>query len=101
MTGLTTKTDQILTTCARDGGIARRSRRAALAARSRVQRLDEPVWAEIAAMLANPERLERMARQWLELDDDADLNDGAPMLAALRKQEATLERAITGRKTSI
>lgn len=56
--------------------------------------IDEPVWAEIAAMLADPERLERLARQWLELDDDADLNDDAPMVAALRKQEATLERAI-------
>lgn len=60
--------------------------------------IDEPVWAEIAAMLANPERLEQMARQWLELDDDADLNDGAPMIAALRKQEATLERAIARAK---
>jgi hypothetical protein len=56
--------------------------------------IDEPVWAEITAMLADPERLERLARQWLELDDDADLNDDAPMVAALRKQEATLERAI-------
>lgn len=55
---------------------------------------DEPVWAEIAAMLADPQRLERLARQWLELDDDADLNDEAPMVATLRKQEATLERAI-------
>nr|WP_017202463.1 recombinase family protein [Microbacterium barkeri] len=56
--------------------------------------IDEPVWAEIAAMLADPERLERLARQWLEVDDDADLNDDAPMVAALRKQAATLERAI-------
>ncbi|GEB94176.1 recombinase family protein [Microbacterium lacticum] len=56
--------------------------------------IDEPVWAELAAMLADPERLERLARQWLELDDDADLNDEAPMVAALRKQEATLERAM-------
>ncbi|KAA9111585.1 hypothetical protein F6B43_01420 [Microbacterium rhizomatis] len=56
--------------------------------------IDEPVWAELAAMLADPERLERLARQWLELDDDADLNDEAPMLAALRKQEGTLLRAL-------
>ncbi|WP_341998587.1 recombinase family protein [Microbacterium sp. LWH7-1.2] len=60
--------------------------------------IDGPVWAELAAMLADPERLERLARQWLELDDDADLNDDAPMLAALRKQEATLERALTRAK---
>ncbi|WP_295014712.1 recombinase family protein [uncultured Microbacterium sp.] len=60
--------------------------------------IDEPVWAELAAMLADPERLERLARQWLELDDDADLNDEAPMTAALRKQEATLERAMTRAK---
>lgn len=45
-------------------------------------------------MLADPERLERLARQWLELDDDDDLNDEASMIAALRKQEATLERAM-------
>jgi len=56
--------------------------------------VDGLVWAEIAAMLADPERLERLARQWLELDDDADLTDEAPMIAALLKQEATLERAI-------
>ena len=56
--------------------------------------IDEPVWAELAAMLADPERLERLARAWLELDDDADLNADAPMLAAFRKQEATLVRAI-------
>lgn len=56
--------------------------------------IDEPVWAELAAMLADPERLERLARTWLELDDDADLNDDAPMIAALRKQETTLLRAI-------
>lgn len=60
--------------------------------------IDEPVWAEIAAMLADPERLERLARQWLELDDDADLNDDSAMVAALRKQEATLERAMTRAK---
>lgn len=60
--------------------------------------IDEAVWAELAAMLADPERLERLARQWLELDDDADLNDDAPMTAALRKQEATLERAMTRAK---
>lgn len=60
--------------------------------------IDEPVWAELAAMLADPERLERLARQWLELDDDADLNDDSAMVAALRKQEATLERAITRAK---
>ncbi|MFG6476392.1 recombinase family protein [Microbacterium sp. P06] len=60
--------------------------------------IDEPVWAELAAMLADPARLERLARQWLELDDDADLNDEAPMIAALRKQEATLERAISRAK---
>ncbi|MDQ7877314.1 recombinase family protein [Microbacterium sp. QXD-8] len=60
--------------------------------------IDEPVWAELAAMLADPERLERLARQWLELDDDADLTDGAPMIAALRKQEATLERAMSRAK---
>lgn len=56
--------------------------------------IDEPVWAELSAMLADPERLERLARQWLELDDDADLTDDAPMVAALRKQESTLVRAI-------
>lgn len=56
--------------------------------------IDEPVWTEIAAMLADPQRLERLARQWLEVDEDADLNDDAPMVAALRKQEATLERAM-------
>lgn len=60
--------------------------------------IDEAVWTELAAMLADPERLERLARQWLELDDDADLNDEAPMVAALRKQEATLERAMTRAK---
>lgn len=60
--------------------------------------IDEPVWAELAAMLADPKRLERLARQWLELDEDADLNDDAPMIAALRKQEATLERAMTRAK---
>ncbi|MEJ1088314.1 recombinase family protein [Microbacterium sp. Mu-80] len=56
--------------------------------------IDAAVWDELAAMLADPERLERLARQWLELDDDADLNDDAPMVAALRKQETTLERAM-------
>lgn len=60
--------------------------------------IDGPVWAELAAMLADPERLERLARQWLELDDDADLNDDAPMVAALRKQETTLERAMVRAK---
>ncbi|GAA3020212.1 recombinase family protein [Microbacterium dextranolyticum] len=60
--------------------------------------IDEPVWAELAAMLADPERLERLARQWLELDDDADLTDDSAMVAALRKQESTLERAITRAK---
>ena len=42
------------------------------------------MWAELAAMLADPERLERLARQWLELDDDADLTDDSAMVAALR-----------------
>jgi site-specific DNA recombinase len=52
--------------------------------------IDGPVWAEVAAMRADPERLDRLARQWLELDP----NDEAPMIAALRKQEAALERAM-------
>ena len=58
----------------------------------------EEMWAELAAMLADLERLEHRARQWLELDDAADLNDDAAMVAALPKQEASLERAMARAK---
>ncbi|CAL4859982.1 recombinase family protein [Microbacterium sp. MM2322] len=56
--------------------------------------VDEAVWRELSSVLANPDRLELLAKQWLELDDDADLAGDEPMIAALRKQENTLERAI-------
>jgi DNA invertase Pin-like site-specific DNA recombinase len=61
----------------------------------RAELIDGPVWREIAALLGDPARLEAMAKKWLELPADSDLSDDGSMIAALQRQAAKIERALS------
>ncbi|GAA3737770.1 hypothetical protein GCM10022239_11810 [Leifsonia bigeumensis] len=61
----------------------------------RADSLDARVWGEIKGLLGSPERLEAMARRWLEVPDDADLSDLGPILAKLDQEIERKQRALT------
>ena len=60
----------------------------------RADALDARVWAEVVGLLGSPERLESMARLWLEVPEDADLDDVTPVIARLDKEIASTRRAL-------
>jgi site-specific DNA recombinase len=62
--------------------------------------IDARVWAEVVGLLGSPERLEAMARQWLEVPEDADLDDVAPVIARLDKEIASTRRALERARTA-
>lgn len=57
--------------------------------------IDSRVWAEVKNLLGSPERLEAMARRWLEVPEDADLSDFGPILAKLDQEIERKQRALS------
>ncbi|TXK18442.1 recombinase family protein [Homoserinibacter sp. GY 40078] len=61
----------------------------------RADALDGRVWSEVATLLGSPDRLEAMARLWLEVPEDADLADVGPILARLDQEIERKRRALS------
>jgi hypothetical protein len=56
--------------------------------------MDARVWDEVKRLLGSPERLEAMARQWLEVPESSDLSDFGPILAKLDQEIERSQRAL-------
>ncbi|RPE78953.1 MULTISPECIES: recombinase family protein [unclassified Frondihabitans] len=59
-----------------------------------VQDLDARVWAQVEQLLGDPNRLESLARQWLEVPADATVSGTADAVSGIDRQIEKWERAL-------